>query len=120
MKIAQVLLKEAMLFDDFHVIKLDPDRADTFDVFDQLKPLIVKMAYKNLHSDKEKHERKYGPKSDDEDAYNFEFTEEALAEEVESIMSDLAGKLNTISSKDVKSAIQAVSKEFKEPLEKKE
>jgi hypothetical protein len=117
MKIKHVL-SEAILFDDFHEIKVDPDRIDTFDLFDHLKPLIVKMAYKNLHSDKESHERKHGPRSDDEDAYNFEFTESALADEVEAIMNDLAGKLKTVSSKDVKAAIQAVSKEFKEPLEK--
>lgn len=120
MKIAQVLLNEAMLFDDFYEIKLDPDRADTHDVMDRLTPLIVKMAYKNLHSDKEKHERKYGPKSDDEDAYNFDFSEDALADEVENVMNDLAGKLRNVSTKDIKAAIQAVSKEFKEPLEKKE
>lgn len=117
MKISDVILNEAMLFSDFHEIKVDPDRADTFDLMDRLMPLIVKMAYKNLFSDKEKHEKKYGTKSTDEDAYNFEFTEAALAEEVDAVLNDLGSKLKTVSDSNIKAVIKAVSKDFKDPLE---
>lgn len=116
MKISD-FITEAMLFSDFHEIKVDPDRDDLHDIQDKLLPVIVKMAYKNLFSDKEKHERKHGPKSTDEDAYNFEFTESALAEEVEAMLNALGNKLKELNSSDIKSTIKAVSKDFKDPLE---
>ena len=117
MKLA-ALITEVMLFQDFYEFKIDPDRADTADLIDRLLPLIVKMAYTNLYHDREKHEKKYGPKSSDEDAYNFDFNEEKLVELVEELTDDLSGKLRTLKTADVKETIKAVEKEFKVPLEK--
>jgi len=113
------ILSEAMLFKDFHEIKVDPDRDDTHDIKDKLLPVIVKMAYTNLYHDRTKHEGKYGAASDDEDAYNFEFTEDALGEETEGILDNLAEKLKEISSSDINAAIVASAKDFPVPLDKK-
>lgn len=113
------ILSEALLFKDFHEIKVDPDRDDVFDIKDKLLPVIVKMAYTNLFHARKKHEQKYGEASDDEDAYNFEFTEDALNEETEEVLNILAEKLKEISSSDIKSVISASLKDFPMPLEKK-
>lgn len=118
MKISS-LLSESMLFSDFHEFKVDPDRADSYDLVDRLLPLIVKMAYKELYDDREKHEKKYGPKSDDEDSYNFEFTAEALGDKTDDLISTFTDKLKSVNSKEIQDTIKAVSKEFKEPLEEK-
>jgi hypothetical protein len=117
MKIATLLTEAKMLFPDFHEIKLDPDRSDLHDITNQLMPLIVKMAYKDLWIDKEKHEQKYGPKSDDEDAYNFEFTESALVDKVEDMLSALAERLKDIRMADIKEEIKRSEKDFQDKLE---
>jgi hypothetical protein len=108
-----------MLFKDFHEIKVDPDRDDIYDIKNKLLPLLVKMAYKNLTLDKEKHEKKYGPSTDEEEAFNFEFTEDALMEVTDDLVSDLIEKLTVMSNSDIKDAISASSKDFPTPLEKK-
>ena len=113
------ILSEAMLFKDFHEIKVDPDRDDSHDIKDKLLPVIVKMAYTNLYHDRTKHEGKYGAASDDEDAYNFDFTEDALSDMTEELLDDLAEKLKNISSSDIKSTIMASIKDFPAPLDKK-
>jgi hypothetical protein len=111
------LLSEAMLFKDFHEIKVDPDRDDSRDIADKLLPLAVKMAYTQLYHDRETHERKYGPSSEDEDAYNFEFTADALSDLTEELLNHLAEKLKDISTEDIKTAISA--EKFVIPLETK-
>lgn len=117
MKISTLLSEAKMLFPDFHNIKLDPDRSDLHDITEQLMPLIVKMAYKDLWIAKEQHERKYGPKSDDEDAYNFEFTHDALADKVEDLLSALAERLKDVRSADIKDEIKRAEKDFEDKLE---
>lgn len=117
MKIFALLTEAKMLFPDFHEIKLDPDRSDLHDITNQLMPLIVKMAYKDLWIDKEKHEQKYGPKSDDEDAYNFEFTHDALVEKVEAMLSNLAERLKDVRTADIKEEIKRSEKDFEDKLE---
>lgn len=117
MKISALLTEAKMLFPDFHNIKLDPDRSDLHDVTNQLLPLIVKMAYKDLWVDKEQHERKYGPKSDDEDAYNFEFTHDALIDKVEDLLSVLAERFKDIRLADIKDEIKRAEKDFRDKLE---
>ena len=117
MKILTLLCESKMLFNEYHSIRIDPDRDDLYDVADKLLPAFVKMAYKNLVSDKERHEAKHGEKSSDEDAYNFEFTEDALLNEFETLTSLFAEKLKNLSSKEIKDLIKLSSKDFKEPLE---
>lgn len=113
------LLFETMLFKDFHEIKIDPDRDDIHDIKNKLLPVLVKMAYKNLTLDREKHQKKYGPSSDEEDAFNFEFTQDALAEATDDLVSDLIEKLTEMSNSDVIDAITTSLKDFPVPLEKK-
>ena len=117
MKISSLL--ESMLFSELHNVKIDPDRADVGDLMDKLLPLLVKIAYKNLHSEKEQHERKHGPKSDDEDAYNFDFSVDALVEKVDELSDQLADELKYLKTAEVKDTIKALSKDLKEPLKDK-
>ncbi len=117
MKLTSLL--EAMLFKDFHDIKVDPDRDDLHDIKDKLLPVLVKMAYTNLYHDRTKHEGKYGPASDDEDAYNFEFTEDNLGEKTEDLLNALAEKLKELSSSEINHVIAASAKDFPVPLDKK-
>lgn len=117
MKIATLLSEAKMLFPEFHNIKLDPDRSDLHDITNQLMPLLVKMAYKDLWLEKQKHEQKHGPKSNDEDAYNFEFTEEALADKVDDLLSALAERLKDTRVADIKEEIQRSAKDFEDKLE---
>lgn len=106
-----------MLFKDFHEIKVDPDRADAGDLKDKLLPLLVKMAYKNMVSDRDAHERKHGPKSKDEDAYNFEFTEDKLKELLEELVDHLCGSLKNLSKSEIETALKDAEKDMKFPLE---
>lgn len=117
MKLTSLL--ESMLFKDFDNIKIDPDRDDATDLTDKLLPVIVKMAYKNLHSDREKHEKKYGASSEDEDAYNFDFSASALSDEVESLITHITDRLRALPTADIKSAIDKSSSHFPIPLDKK-
>ena len=118
MKLNSLLTESTMLFKDFHEIKVDPDRDDVRDITDKLLPLAVKMAYTQLYHDRKKHEQKYGEASDDEDAYNFEFTADALGELTEELLGHLADRLKEVSSSDVNAAI-AAEKSFAIPLETK-
>jgi hypothetical protein len=113
------LLSEAMLFKDFDDVKIDPDRDDTTDLANKLLPAIIKMAYKNLYSDREKHERKYGAASDEEDAYNFDFTSSALEDEVDDVISHFVDRLKGLNMTDLKDAIDKSASHFPVPLEKK-
>ena len=117
MKIHSIL--ESMLFKDLDNVNIDPDRDDVGDLKDKLLPVIIKMAYKNLHSSKEAHEKKHGSASDDEDAYNFDFTEAALEEEVETVLGQLAGELKEFPSADLRDAIKRISVHFPERLQGK-
>jgi len=110
------LLESNFLFSDFHYIKLDPDRSGLHDVVKQLMPLIIKMAYKDLWNDKQEHEQKYGPESNDEDAYNFEFTEDALVDKVEDLLLSLAELLSEVHSADIRAEIKRASSDFKYEL----
>lgn len=116
MKLSNLL--ETMLFKDFHEIKVDPDRDDLHDIENKLLPVLVKMAYTNLYHDRKKHEGKYGPPSDDEDSYNFEFTEDALSEMTTEMLDQLADRLKEVTTGDIKSTITASLKDFPEPLAK--
>lgn len=117
MKIVALLSESKMLFSDFDTIKIDADRDDLYDIKDKLLPILAKMAYKNLWHDKEAHEKKYGEKSDDEDAYNFDFSESALSDEIERVTELMAEKLKEVSSSDIKSLIKSIEKEFQEKLD---
>lgn len=118
MKLNSLLTESTMLFKDFHEIKVDPDRDDVRDITDKLLPLAVKMAYTQLYHDRKKHEQKYGEASDDdEDAYNFEFTADALSDLTEELLGHLADRIKEVSSSDINAAIAA--EKFVIPLEDK-
>jgi len=109
-------LKESKLFDAPDELKIDVDQDGPYDLAHALLPVLVKMAYVNLHALKRQHEKKHGPRSDEPDAFNFSFTHSALEEEVHVLIDDLREKLNESSSTDVRSAIASVAKSFKDPI----
>lgn len=115
MKLQSLLTEASMNFDDFDIIKIDPDRDDVHDVADKIIPTIARLAYTNLMADKQKHEKKYGAKSDDEDAYNFQFDKSALEEEMEKIIELLSARLGSTSV--ISDGIKAASDSFKEKLD---
>ena len=99
-------------------IKIDPDRDDYRGIVDKLMPTLVRMAYTHLVADKTAHEKRHGPKSDEEFAYNFKFTRHELATRVEKLIESVCSDLQEIGHNDMISYIAQVSKQFKTPLEK--
>lgn len=104
MKLHSLLNEASMNFDDFDTIKVDPDRDDVYDLAEKIIPTIARLAYTNLMADKERHEKKYGPASDDEDAYNFQFDKSALVEEMEKVIDQLNTRLGSVISDGIKGA----------------
>ncbi len=106
------MLTEADIFPDVDVIKLDPDRADPYDVAQALMPTLVRMAYVYLTEDKVKYERTHRA----EDDTPFEFTSDALDERLETLIDNICKRLDDMSTHDRKAFIDRISKEFKEKL----
>lgn len=109
--IEQILI-ESDVFPDVDVIKLDPDRADAFDVVQALMPTLVRMAYVYLSDDKVKYERAH---TDEEDT-PFEFTKDALDEQLEKLIENICNRFEDFSTHDRGNYIDRVSSEFKEKL----
>jgi hypothetical protein len=101
------------IFPDVDVIKLDPDRADSYDVVNAIMPTLIRMAYVYLVEDKEKYERTH---TDEEDT-PFEFTEDALEDHLENLIDQVGKRFEDISNHDRKSFINRMKSEFKEKLE---
>ena len=118
MKITQ-LLNEARLqhFDDVDVIKIDPDRDGPHEIVERLMPVLAKVAYTYLMGDKSKHERTHGPKSDEEDAYNFDFTKGALRDNLEELIGHVCNRMKDMSQRELDAVIEAAAKDFKEKPE---
>lgn len=112
-----ISLTEEELFPHFDEIKIDPDRNDPYDLAHAIMPSIIRMAYTFLYHDKVKHDRTYSPS--DEDENQFDFSEQALVEEVDSVRTHLKDRLDNISDKDISEMISRMMKEFKHPLDKK-
>lgn len=113
------IVTESNLFPDVDTIRLDPDRVDVYDIVSHLLPTIVKISYTFLHADKIKHERKYG--SDDPDTEEddkFAFNKSALRDEIQQVIQHLTDRLEGLTYTDFDNTIDAVSKEFKYPLDK--
>lgn len=107
------------LFKSEDIIKIDPDRADLVDIKDEILPIIIKLAYKQLVSDKAKFEKKFGEYDEnDPDSLKFEFTIEELNDITETLLLNFKEKLVDISSSDIKKIIKNLSIDFKFPLEK--
>lgn len=102
------------LFTDVDVIKLDPDRADAYDVVSALMPTLVRMAYTNLV-----HERTRVTRGKDEEDSDFEFTADALDEEVEKLVDHVVKRFEDQNSHDRLAVINRVKSEFKDKLEEK-
>lgn len=102
-------------FDDVDVIKLDPDRADIYDIVSALMPTLTRIAYTYLIDDKERYEKTHRDEEDDP----FEFTESELEDRLDDVIRLLRDKLDDQTSSDKMSYIKALAKEFKEPLQAK-
>lgn len=126
-KFKQFLAKDTLItesinyFDDVEEITLDPDRTDLYDVVNLLAPFLVKYAYVGLQFKRHQHERRHGPRSDEEDAYNFDdFTRAGLKDELEDVITHLKKRLDDLTSKRLDEYIDATIHTFKEPLRDKE
>jgi len=113
MKITQ-LLEAKDLFTDVDVIKLDPDRADVYDVVSALMPTLTRIAYTNLV-----HERTRYTRGKDEEDSDFEFTADALDEELEKLVGLIVNKFEDQNSHDRLAVINKLKSEFKDKLEEK-
>lgn len=112
-KIKESLVTEAKdYFPDVDVIKLDPDRADTYDIVQALMPTLVRTAYVHLSHDKDKYERTHT----EEDDEPFEFTNDALEERLDTLIDAIRNRLDDQSSHDKHAAIEKIKSEFKEKL----
>jgi len=115
MKIKEILTESKDVFPDVDVIKLDPDRADVYDVVQSIMPTLVRMAYTYLVNDKQKYDRTH---TDEEDT-PFEFTKDALEEEVDKLIKHITNRFDDMSSHDKSAYIDRIKSEFKEKLEDK-
>lgn len=111
--VKESLIMEADVFPDVDVIKLDPDRADAYDVVQALMPTLVRMAYVYLTDDKVKYERTH---TDEEDT-PFEFSKDALDEQLENLIDNITKRLEDLSTHDRGDYIDRISSEFKEKLQ---
>jgi len=113
MKIREILTEAKDLFPEVDVIKIDPDRADVYDIVQSIMPTMVRIAYTNLVNDKEKYERTHT----DEEDIPFEFTKDALEEEVDNLIKHITNRMDDLSSHDKSAYIDRIKSEFKEKLE---
>lgn len=115
-KFKQYLLKTLQ---EEQAITLDPN-GDMYEAIESVMTYIVKSAYEEMVYDRKKHEQKYGPRSDDEDAYNFEFTEAALEDRIDSFVVAFKDCLTEKSNsfQQTRDYISSLSHTFAEPLEK--
>jgi hypothetical protein len=113
------VMEGSHVFPDVDKLELDPDRMDAHDVARALLPTMIRMAYVHLLEDKKTHERRHGPKSDDEDAYNFDLSKDALFERFEDLQNALADRIKELDEEDFNVAVKQLSREFTEPLEEK-
>jgi hypothetical protein len=101
------------LFNRSDDVMIDPDRSDVHDVMNALMPSLIKMAYTFLYHDKVKHERKH---SGDEGEDQFDFSAEALRDEVQQLITSLCKRLEDQSNKDIDDDIERLKADFKHPL----
>jgi len=101
------------VFPDVDVIKLDPDRADSYDVASAIMPTLVRMAYTNLYHEKTKYDRSH---TDEEDT-PFDFTISALEDELDDLIKHVRNRLDDQSSHDKKAYIKRLESEFTEKLQ---
>jgi hypothetical protein len=119
--VAKAALKEGLIteakdvFPDVDVIKIDPDRADPYDVVSALMPTLVRMAYVTLSEDQVKYKRTH---TDPED--KFEFTEDALEDLLDDLIKNVRNRLDDQSAHDKKAYIDRLKGEFKNKLEEEE
>jgi hypothetical protein len=114
MKLSQIL-EAKDLFPEIDVIKLDPDRADAYDVVSHVMPTLVRMAYADMVHDKAKYDRTF----DEEDDKPYEFTADTLEDKLDDLIKLVREKFEDLSMHDRLSYIDKMKSEFKPPLEKK-
>jgi hypothetical protein len=112
-KIIESLVVEAKdVFSDVDVIKIDPDRADPYDIVSAVMPTLVRAAYVLLVEDQIKYKR-----NKDEDDPEFEFTEEALSERLDELIKQVCRRFDDQSRHDLNAYITRLKGEFKVKLE---
>jgi hypothetical protein len=110
--LSQQIVESKDYFSDVDVLKFDPDNVDAYDIVSTLMPTIVRIAYVNLCHNKEKYERTH---TDEEDE-PFDFSQDALEDEVDDMIGHITNRFGDLSSRDKASYIDRVKSEFKEKL----
>jgi len=113
MKLSQIL-ESKDLFLEVDVIKLDPDRADAYDVVSHIMPTLVRIAYCDMVHDKAKHDRMY----DEEDDEPYQFTADQLEDKLDDLVKLVREKFEDLSTHDRLSYIDKMKSEFKPQLDK--
>ena len=119
MKISDILSPMAKLceakdyFDSVDVIKLDPDRADAYDVVQALMPTLIRIAYVNMAHDKERYDRTHTDEEDDP----FEFTIDELEDRLDDLVKNIRDRLDDQTSHDKHAYIDRIKSEFKEKID---
>ena len=117
MKLSDFINKKTLteskdFFPDIDVLKIDPDRADAYDIVQTLMPTLVRIAYVNLMEKKIKYDRTHKDKDDEP----FVFNNDALEDELDDLIKFVRNRMDDLSSHDKKSYIDKVKTEFSEKL----
>lgn len=118
MKFKDIIFEATDIFPREENIIIDPARDGPYDIARDLLPALVKVAYASLWFKRNRHENLHGPKSDEPDAYNFDFTHQALEDEIETLIDHVGQSLKDLKAAEIKAEIKKSEKDFKEPLQK--
>ena len=110
----KVITESKDVFPDVDVLKIDPDRADDYDIVQTLMPTLVRIAYVHLQNDKAKYDRTH--KGEDDEP--FEFTKDALEDRLDDLINSIRNRLDDQSIHDKHAYVDRIENEFKEPLTK--
>ena len=98
------------VFRDTDIIEIDPDSTDVVDLVHKLMPSLVKIAFKQMHTEREIHRTKYGHEDDDDDDQDFpyeNFDSEGLKEKLQSLIYDLSEEFTNMSNATMESSIKS-------------
>lgn len=95
-------------FPNVDLIKIDPDRADSYDIVSALLPTLVKIAYVDMSHDKVKYDRTHN----DEEDTPFDFSESELVDRLDNVINQIRNRLDDMSAQDKKAFINRVKSDF--------
>jgi hypothetical protein len=107
------------VFPDVDVLKIDPDRADAYDIVQALMPTMVRIAYTHLMHDHTKFKREHEHDDPEEENQKFDFNVDGLEERLDDLVKAITRRFDDMTSHDKAAYIGKIKSEFKEPLDTK-